>query len=195
MISVRTNIGSLEAALNVTIIHIRVLKMAESEVFEENRRLGFGVLYDYVPSISCYQVSIVIFAGWGAMVSGAVQFAQIILQAPPNNSTCIDFDGIENATELPLNDCSIDCRAYNHTFYLFDETVDSQFDLVCSEKSKSAIISSLSLFGHFIGALGLGPVADRFGRRNALLIASIFCAIFSLFTALASPNLWLFTSK
>ena len=169
--------------------------MTESEVFEENRQLGFGVLYDYVPSISCYQVSLVIFVGWGCMVAGAIQYAQIILQAPPNNSTCIDFEGVENATELPVNDCSIDCKAYNHSFYLFDETIDSQFDLVCSEKSKSAIISSLSLFGHFIGALGLGPVADKFGRRNALLIASIFCTIFSLLTALASQNLWLFTGK
>ena len=159
------------------------------------RPLDFGILYDYVPSISTYQLLIVVLVGWSNLLGGSIQFAQIIFQASPDNSTCIDFEGVESAVELPVNDCNVSCNAYNHSFYLFDETIDSQFDLVCAEKSKSAVISSLSIFGLFFGALGLGAIADKVGRRNALVIASVGCTIASLLTALASQKLWLYTSK
>ena len=155
---------------------------------DEQKPLEFTVLYEYLPDISLYQVIIVILLGWSNILGGSVQFAQIIFQASPDNFTCVDADVVPS-----VNDCNATCNQYNYSFYLFDETVDSQFDLICENKSKSSVISSLSIFGLFFGAIGMGTVADKVGRRNALLIASIGCTISSILTAVASPNLWLYT--
>ena len=161
---------------------------------DETEVLEFSVLYDYLPDISFYQVLIVILLGWSNILGGSIQFAQIIFQASPDNFTCVDYEGMDSGP-LPVNDCNVTCNQYNYTFCLFDETVDSQFDLICENKSKSSIISSLSIFGLFFGAVGMGTVADKVGRRNALMIASIGCTVASLLTAFASQKLWLYTSK
>ena len=155
---------------------------------DQQKSLEFTVLYDYLPDISVYQVIIVILLGWSNILGGSIQFAQIIFQASPDNFTCADADVVS-----AVNDCNVTCNQYNYSFYLFDETVDSQFDLICENKSKSSVISSLSIFGLFFGAVGIGTLADRYGRRNALLIASVGCSISSVLTAVASPNLWLYT--
>ena len=161
---------------------------------EENEILDFSVLFDYLPDISFYQLVIVILLAWSDVLAGSIQFAQIIFQASPDNFTCVDYQGVDSGP-LPVNDCSVECNQYNYTFCLFDETIDSQFDLICENKSKSSIISSLSILGLGFGAVGMGAIADKVGRRNALIIASVGCTIASLLTAFASYNLWLYTSE
>jgi len=42
-----------------------------------------------------------------------------------------------------------------------------------------------NLIGYVIGALSLGPLADRFGRRNMLLVTLVITGLGSLFTAFA----------
>ena len=141
-----------------------------------------------------------------------VQFAQIIFQASPDNYTCTGSEGsIQKLTfvfffkfssvkksfyrDKEWGQCVRNCSEYEYSFYLFDETVDSEFDLICENDFKSSVISSLSIFGLFLGAVSFGYIADRIGRRNALIIASTGCLVFSLLTSLVSPNLWLYTSK
>lgn len=53
--------------------------------------------------------------------------------------------------------------------------------------STAGFIGSLAFFGMMLGALGAGDIADRFGRRGTIIVASIW---FSLFTALCwiAPN-------
>ena len=97
--------------------------------------------------------------------------------------------------DIELGQCVHNCTEYDYSFYLFDETVDSEFDLICENDFKSSVISSLSIFGLFLGAVSFGYIADRVGRRNALIITSTGCLVFSLLTSLLSPNLWLYTSK
>ena len=161
---------------------------------DEDEILDFSVLYDYLPDVSFYQLVIVILLAWSDILGGSIQFAQIIFQASPENFTCVVNESIHSGP-LPVNDCSVECDHYNYSFCLFDETIDSQFDLICENKSKSSIISSLSILGLGFGAVGMGAIADKVGRRNALIIASIGCTIASLLTALASFNLWLYTSE
>lgn len=43
-----------------------------------------------------------------------------------------------------------------------------------------------NLIGYVIGALSLGPLADRFGRRNMLLVTLVITGVGSLFTAFAN---------
>ena len=46
-----------------------------------------------------------------------------------------------------------------------------------------------NLIGYVIGALSLGPLADRFGRRNMLLLTLLITGLGSLYTAFASDYL------
>ena len=157
---------------------------------ECQKKEDFTVLYDYVPSISTYQTLVVVLVAWSNVLAGALQFAQIIFQAAPTNSTCVQF---ETTNSVSNESCPSDCVAYEHSFCLFEETVNSQFNLVCDRSIYSNIISSLSIFGLFFGAVGLGTLADKIGRKSALLTAAIGCSLFSLFTATLSKNLWLYT--
>ena len=84
---------------------------------------------------------------------------------PPQNFTCNYF--LSNDT----SQCA-ECLNYTYEFELFDETVNSEFDLICEDEYKSSLISTLSLAALFFGAIGIGAIGDRYGRRNALLVAS-----------------------
>ena len=115
--------------------------------------------------IKGYQILIVVLLGHCNIVAGSIQLAQIIFQVPPQNFTCNKY--LSNDT----SQCA-DCENYAYEFALFDETVNSEFDLVCEDEYKSSLISTLSLAALFFGAIGIGAIGDRYGRRYALLVAS-----------------------
>ena len=123
-----------------------------------DKKEDFTILYDYLPAISMYQILVFVLVGWSNVLGGAIQFAQIIFQAVPTNSTCVEL----SSGRLFVNEsCPADCVAFEHSFCLFEETVNSEFDLVCDRSIYSNVISSLSIFGLFFGAVGLGTLADK----------------------------------
>ena len=87
----------------------------------------------------------------------------------------------------------VTCDSYNYTFELFDETVVTQWDIVCEKSSYNSLISSLSLGGLLLGALTFGSLGDKIGRKNTLFVSAIGSFIFSLLTSVASSNLILYT--
>jgi len=48
------------------------------------------------------------------------------------------------------------------------------------------VVFSAGLFGWMIGALSMGQIADRFGRRWAVIISAIFFSLFTLLTTTAT---------
>ena len=48
---------------------------------------GFDVLFDYIPSISWYQILVVFFGLYLRLPVGAIQFAAVIIQAEPGEIT------------------------------------------------------------------------------------------------------------
>ena len=131
----------------------------------DEKKLDFTILYDYLPKISAYQVLIVILLGHCNILGGSIQLAQIILQVAPDEFNCVQYKTNDTSVCAP-------CSEYNYSFILFDETVNSEFDLVCDDAYKSSLVSTLSLAALFFGAIGLGVISDNLGRRNALMIAS-----------------------
>ena len=58
----------------------------ETEKLDENvsgNGKGFDILFDFIPTISGYQITIVFFGLWLTISAGAIQLAAIILQADP----------------------------------------------------------------------------------------------------------------
>lgn len=57
---------------------------------------------------------------------------------------------------------------------------------------QAGAVGSYSLFGMMIGALVLSPMADKFGRKNIIVLCMILFSVFSLAAGLA-PNIVWFT--
>ncbi|XP_075994141.1 solute carrier family 22 member 13-like [Genypterus blacodes] len=67
----------------------------------------------------------------------------------------------------------------------------TEFDLVCDKRSLHKISQAIYMGGFLIGALVFGSVADRFGRRFAVLLAILLLVLFSVGNAF-SPNIYIF---
>ena len=61
--------------------------------------------------------------------------------------------------------------------------IESNFKLTVAE---TGFVTSAVLIGSAAGALGVGPLADRFGRKKLLILASLFFIAGSLMTAFAT---------
>lgn len=63
--------------------------------------------------------------------------------------------------------------------------IHSQWNLICSEKYKVALVQSVFMFGVMMGALVLGPLADIIGRLRTLMLALLGTIAFEGFSAFA----------
>ncbi|XP_066530855.1 solute carrier family 22 member 13 [Hoplias malabaricus] len=75
--------------------------------------------------------------------------------------------------------------AYSHD--VFETTTVTEWDLVCDRASLNNIGSSIYMLGLLIGAVLFGAMADRFGRRFALLLSLALQTVFGVAAAF-SPN-------
>ena len=67
----------------------------------------------------------------------------------------------------------------------------SKFDLVCEHEFDKLALAGLSLLGIFVGSLGGGILADKFGRKTAL-IYGVTLTVPQIFLAGFAPNYWIF---
>ena len=74
---------------------------------------------------------------------------------------------------------------------VFRESVVSKFDLVCEHEFYNLTLAGISLLGILVGSLCGGVVADRFGRKTAL-VWGVTLTIPQLFLAGFSPNYWVY---
>lgn len=66
-----------------------------------------------------------------------------------------------------------------------NNTICSQWNLICSEKYKVALVQSLWMLGVMMGALVLGGLADIIGRLRTLMLALLGTIAFEGFSAFA----------
>jgi len=70
-------------------------------------------------------------------------------------------------------------------------SVVTEFDLVCDKAIYGTVSSSLIFVGWILGAIVVGTLADKFGRKIMVFFFGFLCALFSLLSAF--PNVyWLF---
>lgn len=89
-----------------------------------------------------------------------------------------------NLTDLEQESC-VDGWSYSKDIY--QSTLVSQFDLVCSEQWKKPFTSTVFFLGVLSGCFVSGPLSDRFGRKPVFFITMGVQAIFTL-AAIFSPS-------
>ena len=57
------------------------------------------------------------------------------------------------------------------------ETAVTEFELFCGLDWFNAFLTSMGLFGLFLGAFVAGMYTDKFGRKNAILVWQTVCAV------------------
>ncbi|XP_047424654.1 solute carrier family 22 member 13-like [Mugil cephalus] len=70
-------------------------------------------------------------------------------------------------------------------------SIVTEFDLVCGSKGLIETSQSISMAGVLVGAFTFGTIADRFGRRFAILL-SLFLLLLSAMSTALSPNIYVY---
>ncbi|KAF9414747.1 hypothetical protein HW555_007443 [Spodoptera exigua] len=122
-------------------------------------------------------------------ISAAWQQLGIVFIAPATSFMC-EQTNLTNTIEM--NTCYSDCVSYKY-YTDFKNTIISQFELICDKAWLSNFTQTICMFGVLMGSIIFGFIADRYGRRPALLISCMlllvtsigeaFCKIYWLFTA------------
>ncbi|TKC50016.1 hypothetical protein EI555_012379, partial [Monodon monoceros] len=85
-----------------------------------------------------------------------------------------------NSSLLPLGPCR-----YGWVYDTPGSSVVTEFNLVCDDSWKVDLFQSCVNVGFFLGSLGAGYIADRFGRKVCLLATTLISAILGVLTAVA----------
>uniref|UniRef100_A0A2A4K9Y1 Major facilitator superfamily (MFS) profile domain-containing protein n=1 Tax=Heliothis virescens TaxID=7102 RepID=A0A2A4K9Y1_HELVI len=132
---------------------------------------------------------------WVCLVVFLVKFPvawhqmSIIFLAPPMNYSCapiIPKDGFDNV-------CERDCKGYIYDHSVFQETIISQWELICDRQWLKNLTQTIFMLGILVGNMMFGHLSDRFGRRNPFL-AAVFLQLISGVTTAYSVNWYMFTT-
>ncbi|GIY28981.1 hypothetical protein CDAR_79151 [Caerostris darwini] len=87
---------------------------------------------------------------------------------------------------------TVECEEYVWDHSEFENTVLSEFNIVCKKSWNGAASGSIFMFGVLFGSASFGVIADKFGRKNVMMSASFVMLISSIGVSFA-PNFGLFS--
>ncbi|XP_068619647.1 organic cation transporter protein-like [Battus philenor] len=121
--------------------------------------------------------------------SGWVQMA-ILFLTPKLNFWCVEFS---NSSRFGDNStCYDDCLKYEYDPSPFENTIVSEWNLICSRAWLASFTQTVLQFGVLIGSIVFGFLSDRYGRKNTFLLSISTLIIFG-FAIPFSPDYITFT--
>ncbi|XP_059619532.1 organic cation transporter protein isoform X2 [Phlebotomus argentipes] len=111
----------------------------------------------------------------------------IIFLAPPIDYHCVEPEGF-NGT---LGRCDTKCNGHVFDRSVFQETITTQWNLICAQDQLANASQTIFMLGILIGNVVFGSLADKFGRRGPLVFAVLIQLVSGVATAFA-PWFWLF---
>uniref|UniRef100_A0A8D1JU01 Solute carrier family 22 member 2 n=1 Tax=Sus scrofa TaxID=9823 RepID=A0A8D1JU01_PIG len=91
-----------------------------------------------------------------------------------------------NSSHLPLGPCR-----YGWVYDTPGSSIVTEFDLVCANSWLLDLFQSAVNVGFFIGSVGIGYIADRFGRKLCLLLTILINAVSGVLMAISPTYTWM----
>ncbi|XP_069946237.1 organic cation transporter protein [Cherax quadricarinatus] len=83
------------------------------------------------------------------------------------------------------------CSQWVYDTSLFSATTVTEFDLTCGKAWLRPLAGSIYMTGMLVGAIVIGDLADRFGRKKGILMSALIQAVGGVISAL-SPDYYIF---
>ncbi|XP_026294275.1 organic cation transporter protein [Frankliniella occidentalis] len=89
----------------------------------------------------------------------------------------------------PATNASLPCESwvYDSTYYTSSRSIE--WDLVCGRRWMGAVAQAAYMFGVFAGAVTLGSLADKYGRKTIFYICAVLQLILGVAVAFV-PEFW-----
>lgn len=97
----------------------------------------------------------------------------------------------EDACKINILNETVKCQKwwYNQTYY--EDTRATQWNMICDNRWMGSVAQMSYMFGVFTGAIVLGSLADKFGRKKIFCFSAVAQLILSIGVAFLN-NYWLF---
>ena len=137
----------------------------------------------------CLQCAVIVTLATAGVFSGIQKLSLSFILTEPPVIRCVINNTVNKSV---IDSCEITegtpCTSWD---YEKAETAVSQFDLVCHNKFWIYLSQTIYLLGFVVGTFTSGVVADIYGRRPTIIVATLLSFIFSS-AAVFSPSIVFF---
>lgn len=158
----------------------------------KNSDVKYDPFTSLVGHLGSWQLRIFVPIIFVKLSSGWVQL-MILFLTPKTNFWCVEFESETNMTIGNNKTCYKDCVSYKYDSSPFDNTIVSEWDLICERGWLASFTQTVLQFGILIGSILFGFLSDRYGRRHTFLSSVTLVIIFG-FLLPFSGNYILFTT-